>query len=408
MKTTPQAFRRYGSRLGLVMAVVLAVGAFATAGSAAASTQHWASLTQKSFSGSQSFTGQASGNIILKFTYAGASLTVTCEQWASSGTATNPEAGGSGTLGPVALALESCGISAPSCSIENGRIAFESLVATTSEEAGKHLISFVPEYGTTATVLHFNGVGCPLGSSVYVSGSIVASELSPGQYKLEPELSHLYTGSMVYTPQGNFKLSNTSKEALALSSVETPGILHWVVSQWTNLAAGKSSSYASSGSMSFGIRVKIALGTVNITCAGTSNGIAGSVENPGGGGAGSATGSFTLNECSLSGASHCTMQFPVKSVELTGVAGEVGGLPAIELSPREGTTVVKFLLGNSAEGICTLGTSISVTGKLIATSEGNGNFGLAPSELKVGTQNATTSGIFALKSGAGEYLRLQP
>lgn len=268
----------------------------------------------------------------------------------------------------------------------------------------------MPESGTTAAVLHFNGSKCPLGT-IFMTGSITASAASnsPGQYNVESELSHLHIGETTVTPGGIFKLSNTSKEALALSSVETLGVPHWLTasSEWTNLAAGKSVSYASSGSMSIGLHFKLGLSTLDITCAGTGNGISGSVENPGGG-AGSAAGTFQLSECALSGSANCTLVLPANSAELTGVAGELGGRPVIELSPREGTVVLKVNLVPTGSKECALGTSFSFTGKLIATSEGNGNFGLSSSQLKLGKTEVLTSGTFALKSAAGEYLRLQP
>lgn len=407
MKTTPQAFRPHGSRLGLIVAAVLAVSAFATASSAAAATQHWAGTPQQPFAGSKSFTGQAYGKFELSVKIGVVPVKMACTGLAASGTASNP-AGASGTLGTESWALEGCTINVAYCAVEKGRIAFEPLQAVTSEEAGKDLVSFSPKSGATATVIHLNSAGgvCPLGTELTVTGSFAASARaeSPGQYHLESGPAHLQVGTQTLNMEGEFKLFGTGKEALVLSSFRTPGVPHWFLGaiNWTALTAGKSTVYASSGPASFSIQSKISGGKeVRITCSGAGNGISGSLENPSGGGAGTATATVSFGACETDIAG-CSVQ-PANSYELAGVATEVGGHPAVEFKGSKGAEVVKFEFSESC------GFSQAVfRGKLIATSEGDGNFNFAASELKSGLFSAVTGGTATLKSGAGEYLRLQP
>jgi len=57
---------------------------------------------------------------------------------------------------------------------------------------------------------------------------------------------------------------------------------------------------------------------------------------------------------------------------------------------------------------CAVVGNSNLTGKIRASSVGDGNFELAGFELKMGVNAATISGHTLLQTEAGEALRLQP
>ena len=408
----PRISKRFITRLCPAILAALALCAFAAVGSAAAATQHWASADQLPYGGSQSFTGHATSEVFeMQWRLSGIKVDFACETQSVSGTARNPAAGGDGTLSADSFELGGCVNNAPGCELENHSMSFVPLQGNAYTESGEDRIEFKPAAGTVAAYATLRSSPesvCLLSGSYVIKGSFSASAVAgnPGEYVIDG--GGLGQSGFSVSLNGRFALSTPSEEALALSSDGSPNGAHWYLgsTEWTTLPTGESIAYEGNGPMSFGIDVKIAGTGVKITCDGSSNGVAGSLENPAGGGAGTATAAFTFGECEqpISG---CVIQSPAHSVELSGVATEVGEAPAVELSPVEGTTVVVFAFENSEGSSCPLRGSVTAKGKLIATSEGDGHFNLAASELRVGKQKAITSGSFALESEAGESLRLQ-
>lgn len=408
-----QAFRKVRFALSLTV-IAAAITAFAAVGSAAAATQHWATATpatQIAEGSNQSFTGKNQGSVQLNWKYAGTTVVLNCSQMSTAGTASNPAGGGSGILSGTSLELAGCTVNLPSCKVVNGAIPFESLKGYARIEAGDERVRFEPSTGTTMALVKFansNGESCPLGSSIAMTGYFEAISVpsQAGQYRVSGT-SHLKLGSEVEM-LAEMSLTATSGKQLALSSAGSPGVPHWYLggSAWTALPAGESASY-SSGAVPLTLNTKIGLAKVEISgCQGLN---AGSVENPAGGGAGTASSTYTpgwMSACQINVAS-CGIE-SAESIELSGKATEVGLVPAVEWSPKSGSAVMVFRLRKTGSEPCALGSSITVTGKLIATSKGDGRFNLAASELKVGTQTATASGEFSLETQLGKSLRLQP
>jgi hypothetical protein len=404
-----QAFKKVRLALGLT-AVVLAVGALASVGSAAAATQHWASATpatQISPGSYQSFTGKNQGRVEMKWRVAGAWVVTDCSNLSTSGTVGNPASGGSGTLGETTLELGGCTPNLSGCQIVNESIPFERLKGHALDEAGEERVRFEPNAGSTMAVIHFNA-GCSIGTSVTVTGSFEGTSVPSQSGEYQVTHSNLKVGENEFRMVAELSLAASSEQPLALSSEGSPGTPHWYLAsgKWTLIPAGEPTNYWSSA-VPLTLNTKIAGGKVEISqCEGID---VGSVENPAGGGAGTASSTLTpgwASGCQIN-VKGCFIE-SVTSGELPGRATEVGAVPAVEWSPSSGSTVMVFHLGHFGSSECTLGTAITVTGKLIAISVGDGRFNLAASELKVGEQKVTVSSEFGLETLAGKSLRLQP
>ncbi|HTR73993.1 MAG TPA: hypothetical protein VMH33_01885 [Solirubrobacterales bacterium] len=401
-------------RLALGLTVIaLAVGVFAAAGSAAAATQHWATATpaaQIAEGNSKSFTGQNFGNVEMNWKYGGSTIIMNCTKLSTSGTASNPTGGGSGTHSPTSLELSGCTINIASCKIVNEVITFEAQKGYAVDEGSSERIRFEPYSGATMAVVDLanNGKSCSLAGEIRMTGyfEAIARAAQPGRYWIAGS-PHLRMLEHELEVVAEFTL-NASGQPLALSSEGSPGVPHWYLapSEWTAIPTGKAVSYFS-GAVPLTLSTKIGLAKVEISgCEGLN---AGSVENPAGGGAGTASSTFTpawASGCRVNVGS-CVVK-GTESIELVGKATEVGAVPAVEWTPKSGTAVMLFYLGNAPSKVCSLPGEIDVTGKLIATSEGDGHFDLAASELKVGTQTATAGGKFSLGAELGQSLRLQP
>lgn len=402
---TTHTSKRGGLRFVLPLTIAMVLSAFVAVSSASAASEHWYAAPQTSVTGSQSYAGKALGALNLSFKIAGGRVNITCETLANPGSVENPANGAVGTLSSESYALEGCTPNLPSCQIKEERILFESLKASVFEEAGEEVLQYSPKAGGGAlAVMHFLGAECFLGTSLLMSGSFAATPAPERNdaFVMNPSKSHVTIGEQSVKMEGGFGLYTPEGEGLTLASTGSPGVPHWYRSggQWTALSESVPTSYASTGSLSFGMSVKIAGGKTEIVCSGSGNSISGSLLNPGG--VGTATAGITLGQCSPFNVPGCTLQLPAHSAALSGVATEVGGSPVVEFTPSEGTTVISFNLNPG----CTLGNVITVTGKLLAKSDPFGNFSLATSELHVGEQNAVTSGGFVLQTTGGEAVRL--
>jgi hypothetical protein len=399
--------------MSLALTICLALGAFAAVGSAAAATQHWASATSAvkiSPGTEQSFTGVNNTSVQMEWSPSGVHTIMSCGKLSTSGTASNSKT--EGDLSSTSLGLSECSISTPHCAFKGGSIPFQTLTGYARNEGGERRLVLKPQSGTTMAVLQLQGAGgeCAWGSSLTMSGYIEAIQVAghPGVYEIPETPSHLTIGTAVKMLT-EFSLS-ASGQSLQLSSEGSEGP-YWYFGQgeWSLIKAGEQTNYWNSNPVPLTLSAKVGLFETKISgCEGLFNG---KVENPVGGGAGTATAGLTpgfLGGCSIN-VTHCYVEGAPTNL-LSGVATEIGGVPAVEWSPSSGTTVLSFELG-SVGGKCPLISSspLNVKGKLITTSQGNGQFSLTGSELKVGSQNATlSSGEFGLETEFGKSLRLQP
>lgn len=409
----PHVLKSGGLRLSLMVAICLAFGATAVS-SASAATQHWESATpavEMPTGTDESFTGANQTSVLLDWHLAaGAIAHMACSKLSTSGVAYNTES--AGELGSTSLELSYCSISTPHCAIKEGSIQFQTLTGYARDEAGERRLVLEPQSGTVMAFIYLEGTGgssCALGSTLTMSGYIEAIQVAghPGIYEVPLAPSHLTIGTPVEMLT-EFSLDASTGQSLVLSSEGSEGAFwYFGAGEWSPIEAGEQVGYWNSDPVPLTLSTRVGLMKPEISgCEGL---FLGRVENPVGGGAGTATAGYTpgsLGGCSIN-ISHCYVEGAPTNL-LSGVATEVGGVPAVEWSPSSGSTVLSFELG-SVGGTCPLASPMSVTGKLITTSLGNGRFGLAGSELKVGSQNATLSASeFGLETESGKSLRLQP
>ena len=416
---TSNTLKRAGLRAGLAITAALALCAFASVGSASAATQHWGGATQVPYGSSQPYSGKATQNIRFKWEFSGVYSEIDCGSVSIPGHVENPAGGGAGTIKSESKAwlgfqVGDCQIRPqPNCSIQDETIHF-SPMQEVANESGKDLIrnkgNYSSEFGEMEIITTPGATkDCALKAHYTIVGRISASasEGSPGEYEIKN--NELTISGEPFVMNGRFALSAPSGEKLALSSGASPNAPHWYLGSaaWNTLSTGGSSAYSSNGAMSLDLDSEIFGVPLHVSCEGAGNEIAGSLANPSGGGAGTTTASVTLGECSIPDWKKigCTVQSPLQSAELSGVATEVGKnhTPAIRFSPAKGS-VIAYL---SIEG-CVFEGIYEVEGKLIASSVGDGYFNLSAEELAVFGEPATANGSFALASEAGESLRLQP
>lgn len=392
-----QAIKKVRLALGLT-AVALAVGAVAAVGPAAAATQHWASASEVPFGNSQSFTGTG-GGYQMKVTFSGIEAEIECNSLATSGTAENPAGGGAGTLSGVSYALTGCTTSVNNCQLKGNSIQFNTLKGTLREESGRNRLRLEPIAGTEIAHLNFEP-RCPLGSVWYLTGYLEAGQYE-GFYSLSDE--NMSLGGDKISTQGEFSLS-AGGHPLAASSSGSPGKPRWYLSpKWTALPTATSTAIIDQDAFPFSLSTTVAGAPVTVTCGG-GNFVAGSVENPAGGGAGTMNGLFTFESCGVTNKG-CYSMSGQSQGELPGVATEVGGVPAVEWAFPTRTSLVVFHMNSG----CSLGSTMTVTGKLIATYKGHGEYSLANSKLEVGKQAATVASNFVLETEVGaQLLGLQP
>ena len=402
-----------------VLALVLS--GFITAASAAAATQHWAGTSQPTApivpkGSQQGFSAELVMNPVIGWTPGGAGVTLECTALSASGNAENPTAGGAGVISSSGLSLSGCIVKGQtaSCEIENGSIPLSPL-STAAVESGSDVIK-TSGAQTQMRIKARSGQSCTTAGLYPVEGRTVLrqSPSGPGYYEFSATGNELRIGGTKATITGSMYLKTTSGQLLTESSVSTPGLPHWFVgsSKWTPFAAGSSVNYVTGGSASVAFKNFVAGGTSGeIVCSAAGNGLAGSLENPIGGGAGTTNAQLSLAGCVLIAKGTAGCSPPVISTNpLTGQAEEVTGATRVKYSPVEGETLMTISI-QKAEGtseLCNMKGTYPVKGKMVASAVGDGHFELSGLEMKINSLTANMTGSLLLETAAGEALRLQP
>lgn len=406
--------------IGALLAAALAFAALAAAGSASAATQHWAGASQVPYGSTQSFSSEAWAETSLTWELGGAQVGMACASPATSGNVENPSGGGSGAIDEATFALENCwftGSNHNNCAVKGGSISFGSVQAAAYEESGEYGLVYSPKSGNfpNLEIVAIGGNKCNLAASYPLTGYFKAREASEpnGHFEIQPKDTNLKLASYPLTVNTAFILMAPSEEPLVLSSTASPGAPHWYLGDaaWNTFTSGEATTFASNGEMSIDLKGPIYGSSVELSCSGGENGISGSVLNPTGGGAGTATASATFGNCSIpnTGKMICLVQTPFTSNELEAVATESGGTPAAEFAPVEGKPIATITVKNGGGSQkCNIAGTWTMTGTLIASSEGDGYFDFSDSDIQVNGNSMTTSGRVALETKAGKTLRLQP
>ncbi len=409
-------FKRAGLKVGLAVTAALALCAFASAGSAAAETQHWAGSSQVPYGASQEFSGEATGSFKIDWH----STTIYCGSMSTSGAAENPADGGSGTLESESLQLGNCffaGGIGSRCAIEGDSITLALQQDNQAiEESGEDVIAYAIR--SSHSDLHIvqvqGGWSCGLTGTYWIGGRITASPAaeSPGEYVFDSDEFEII--GLPASINGRFGLSTPSEEALVISSDASPGAPHWYLgsAEWSTLAAGESSAFSANDGMSFDLSANIAGANVEFSCDSGATEIEGSLENPSGGGAGAAGASAGFGDCVIAGALGERCEVPAfESNELSGAATEVGGAPAVEFTGAEGNAIASFSIveKEGAPKKCPVkGNGFILNGTLIADSGEDGHFDLSSEGLTLnGIYPASAGGGFVLEDEAAQTLRIQ-
>lgn len=414
-----QLSMRKTSMLGLTVLALLLSG-FVMAASASAATQHWAGTSQPAAPAvptgtQQEFSAERLTTFVLKWYLSGTLVTFECNYITASGKAENPVGGGAGIVPSGSMSLTGCEVaSSPTkCEVENGVIPLPPLESTVVE-SGNDLIktSYARNY---FTIKSRAGQTCGVVGNHFLEGPAVLAQRSngPGYYDFGASGSNLRFDGYSATLSGEIKLVTPSGKLLTESSTPTPGVAHWFIgsSNWTTFSAGQSVNYNTGASPSVTIKSVVAGAWAEFTCSAAGTGFSGSFVNPVGGGAGTTSAQLRLVNCAMVKPSpeKCAVPATITSNPLSGVAKEVSGVPTVEYSPSEGTELLTVAFQKApGSSLCVVEGNSKVTGKIQASSVGDGNFGLAGSELKMGVNAATISGHMLLESEAGEALRLQP
>jgi hypothetical protein len=391
----------------------------ANAGSASAAMTHWAvpsAGTGKVEAGLPvQVVGAAASNYQLQFSYGG--IRIDCGSISSEATAENPIGGGAGTLSGMSLVLKSCSVVAPAsgvgCIVKNGELPFNQLTGLASEKAGTSTIKYSTGGSYYAEMVLEK---CSLAGTYKIGGAVSAREQSPssGLYEFNEEESEL-------TMQGGYPVdliglyqANTKAGQEFYSSGQY-GTQYWFAGGegTSNLAEGSPTGFHSS-EMQFTLAGSVAGIALEIGCSGGSNGLAGTVENPAGGGAGVASGAITFSNCSLAPstlASRC---------KITGSAGEStfnsnalsgnAASSALTLAPTAGTTLAQFKFTQLPGGKpCPLGgASTPLAGSIIATAAAKSYLLSGSYNLTLSEKPATIAGLLPLQTAKGDRLRLVP
>ena len=413
-----QLSMRKTSALGLTV-LALVLSGFATAASASAAIQHWAGTSQPAppavpTGTQQEFTAERMTTFELNWHISGAVVKFGCNYISASGKAENPTGGGAGIVQSGSLALTGCEVSSSpaKCEIEGGTIPLPPL-ATTGVEAGKDLISTTGGQ-TFVKINNRPGQSCAVVGNHSLWGPVALAQRpnAPGYYDFGTTGSNLRLDGYSVVPSGEIKLNTPSGKLLTVSSIPTPGVPHWFLGsqEWTPFSSGLAVNYKTGGSASVTINSTIAGAQVEFTCSAAGTGLSGSLENPKGAGAGTTSAQLKLVNCVVQkpGPSKCTVPATITSNPLTGVATEVSGVPTVQYSPVEGSVLLTFVIQKVPGAKCAVEGTSNLTGKIRASSVGDGVFELAGFEQKMGVNAATTTGHSLLESEAGEALRLQP
>jgi len=415
--------RSKGSLLTLGIALV-ALGALFGSASASAATQHWygyAGGTPLAEGTPTEVVAEDALGVTIKYSYAGVELHIRCNSTSAGGSIENPSGGGSGTLSGVVLTLEECHVDKPAgkCTIPSTLETVE-LKGEATKFEGVPAIKYSPKSGTILTTFNVTGSECPVmvKGEKYIAGSFTAKYAGFGRWYEVTVASSAglnWAGQPVYM-QTLYELNSKSEEAVALVSDTHTGE-HWYLGGEpaeggkTKFAEGAAVGYSSvNGSMTTTLSASAGGSSFAILC-GSGSGIEGSVENPSGGGAGSATGTVTFAGCTTTvngKAGVCSVQGGgATSNPLSGLTTESGGAPAVSLSPAEKTSLTTFVVTGAECPAAFKGTKV-VNGSLTGVPDSLGTYALSGTGVKYGALPATLSGQTTLETSAGERLGIAP
>lgn len=408
----PRTPKRARLKFGLAVAATLALSALAVAGSAAAATQHWASAHQVPSATPAEFTGKATGWSVFRWEPGGADIEFECNSLSTTGTVENPVGRKAGNLDAGAFSFGGCSVNTvEGCVIQGESIDLAPMSAQATTASGKDLITYKPVGSSYYGIFDLEaapGMKCALSASYPIRGQLSAAAIAgaAGEYELKP--SELTIAGAPVHLSGRYSLTTPTKEALVLSSSASAGTPRWYLgsAKWTNLSTGTSTTFSTpSGSMSFDLESELYGIPVEVSCTGVANSLAGSLKNPTGGGAGTASAEMSLNGCSVSTSPYefgCTVETPIQLKGLTGLDVEVAGSPALELAGAGG----KF--GNLILQECILAGTYALSGQLIPISLGDHFEFTGKDNFFLGGEWAGVTGEFELATEPGRILRIQP
>ncbi|HUC00774.1 MAG TPA: hypothetical protein VMS11_13210 [Solirubrobacterales bacterium] len=391
-------------------------------GSAAASaaTQHWYGIYEgpRLPTGSPTaITGEQNTATTMAFSIAGAEVEIACNSMKASGTIENPAGGVNGKLREASLTYGECQTVKPA----GGVCTVPSTITTNALRGeatlgGKAGIRLEPENGTAFTTFTIGGSSCPSlykGSKTLTGGPTAEFIGYENQYETGAfSPSTLKYAGQTVTLLSKFELNSNAGLPVAIGVDTDPAGERWYVggekSKPTSakFAAGSAVSYVSRpGSTGLAITATIAGVKFNMACSGSGSGFEGSVENPAGGGAGTATGTMTLAGCYVSEPSGgvCSVESPVVSTPLSGLAGEAAGAPAVTFSPIGKSTIATFVVSGGSCPTALKGSksltgsgltgAFSETGKLLFSSSLNAGLKFAGQTATVSAQTTPEAGV---------------
>jgi hypothetical protein len=421
------------STLGLALVAVLALGAFASA-SASATTQHWygyAGGTRLAEKTPTEVLAKGEGATRITYHYSGVTLAIRCGSMSSGGTIENPSGGADGKLNGVVITFGECVVEEPAnkCVVPS-TIETVKLKGEATKYDGSPAIKYQPESGQVLTT--FWVTNCALSGSKNLTGSFTAQyrgseAYAPGFYQVTGLSSEdLKWEGFPVVMVSAYQLKSISEKPVALVAEPLSGALHWYLGgapaegTKTKFAEGTAFSYSAvPGSMTFTISSLIGGVNFKLQCAGSVNGAEGSLENPTGGGAGTAAGTLTFGNCSVvepaAAVKTCSVEAggatPVVSAPLSGLATEAEGAPAVRFSPAEKTNIATFVLKGCTPVV--LNGSKALTGSLTGSPDPFGTYVFSPTvnqspAVKYSGVSTTVSGQVTLETGTGERIVLAP
>lgn len=421
--------RKRWSRIPLIAVGVALVAMLAlTLGSASASaaTQHWYGVSEGprlAEGTSTEVTGEGNATT-LAFNIIGTKIEINCGSVKTSGTIENPAGGANGRLREATMTFKACSVGTPSGCTVPENIVTNQLQGETTLVGKQTAFKLAPETGTAFTTFTLGGTSCPSflqGSKTLTGGPTAEFSGSGNQYEtraLSP--STLKYGGQSVTLLDRFQLNSNSGQPVSIGADTEPAGQHWFVGGErtepvkTKLAEGSTIHYVSVPS-STELEISATIGGANfrMQCAGSGGGAEGSVENPTGGGAGTATATITFAGCSVSqpAGGVCYVQNPAVSSLLSGLAGESAGTSSVTLSPSGKTTIATFVVGGESCPVVMKGSK-SLTGSGLTGAPNASGMLLFQSSLNTGLkyagQTATISAQTKPEISTGERLTLAP
>jgi hypothetical protein len=408
--------------LGITLVALLALGALFGSASASAATQHWygyAGGTKLAEKTPTEVIAEDEGGATLKFTIAGIGIEIECNSTSAGGKIENPSGGGGGTLDGATIKFEECTMTKPAGCAVPSTIGTFPLKGEAAKFEGLPAIKYSPVEGTAVITFSMTGASCPgfLQGSKTITGSFMAEYTGyKGRYWVGTLSSKglEFGGSSTVQLMTESQLASKSGKAVALAT-DLPGVEHWYLDgppaggAKTKFAEGSSVSYsAATGSATHTISSTIVGLKLKIQCGGPSSSIWGSVENPAGGGAGSAAATMAFAGCSVvePAGKGCTAEAAAKP--LSGLATESAKLPAVTLSPAEKTTIATVTIGGASCPGAMKGNR-DLTGSLTGVPDPYGNYAFSGNAaLTLGGQAATFAGQATLETSTGERLGIAP